>query len=129
MRLGVIGISPGFPLAGPIIGLIISFVIIKIVWLSGKDIFTRLLDGVAPAVGATVRASALQVPGVSNVRLRWLGHKLNAEVDMTVDDALSVGQAHDLGNQVVTRLRQDVQYLTTALVHTDPATATAHQHA
>ncbi len=130
--LGVIGIWLGFPLADPIIGLIISFVIMKIVWRSGKDIFTRLLDGVDPAVGDAVRASALRVPGVrgvSNVRLRWLGHKLNAEVDVTVDDTLSVGQAHELGNQVVAKLRQDVQYLTNALVHTDPATAAVHQHA
>jgi len=130
--LGVIGIWLGFPLADPIIGLIISFVIMKIVWRSGKDIFTRLLDGVDPAVVDEVRASALRVPGVlgvNNVRLRWLGHKLNAEVDVVVDEALSVHQAHELGAQVVARLRQDVQYLTTALVHTDPATAAAHQHA
>lgn len=129
--LGVIGIWLGFPLADPIIGLIISFVIMKIVWRSGKDIFTRLLDGVDPAVVDEVSASAAKVPGVlgvNNVRLRWLGHKLNAEVDVAVDEALSVHQAHELGAQVLARLRQDVQYLTTALVHTDSATAGQHRH-
>jgi len=72
--LGVIGIWLGFPLADPIIGLLISAVIMKIVWRSGKDIFTRLLDGVDPAVVDAVRASALRVPGVlgvNHVRLRW----------------------------------------------------------
>ncbi|MCI1189808.1 cation diffusion facilitator family transporter [Hymenobacter sp. DH14] len=130
--LGVIGIWLGFPLADPIIGLIISFVIMKIVWRSGKDIFTRLLDGVDPAVVDEVRASAAKVPGVlgvDRVRLRWLGHKLNAEVDVAVADTMNVGQAHELGEQVVAQLRQDVQYLTTALVHTDAASAAAHQHA
>ena len=129
--LGVIGIWLGFPLADPIIGLIISFVIMKIVWRSGKDIFTRLLDGVDPAVVDEVRASALKVPGVrgvNNVRLRWLGHKLNAEVDVTVADTMNVGQAHELGEQVVKQLRQDVQYLNSALVHADPASTAVHQH-
>ena len=129
--LGVIGIWLGFPLADPIIGLIISFVIMKIVWRSGKDIFTRLLDGVDPAVVDDVRASAAKVPGVrgvNNVRLRWLGHKLNAEVDVTVADTMNVGQAHELGEQVVKQLRQDVQYLNSALVHTDPASTAGHQH-
>lgn len=129
--LGVIGIWLGFPLADPIIGLIISFVIMKIVWRSGKDIFTRLLDGVDPAVVDEVRASAAKVPGVlgvNNVRLRWLGHKLNAEVDVTVADTMNVSQAHALGEQVVRQLRQDVQYLNTALVHTDSAAVGMHQH-
>ena len=129
--LGVIGIWLGFPLADPIIGLLISAVIMKIVWRSGKDIFTRLLDGVDPAVVDAVRASALRVPGVlgvNNVRLRWLGHKLNAEVDVSVADTMNVGQAHDLGTRVETQLRQDVQYLNTALVHTDPASAAGHRH-
>ena len=129
--LGVIGIWLGFPLADPIIGLIISFVIMKIVWRSGKDIFTRLLDGVDPAVVDEVRTSALKVPGVrgvDRVRLRWLGHKLNAEVDVSVADTLNVLQAHELGEQVTKQLRQDVQYLNSALVHTDPASTAGHQH-
>lgn len=129
--LGVIGIWLGFPLADPIIGLIISFVIMKIVWRSGKDIFTRLLDGVDPAVVDEVRASALKVPGVrgvDRVRLRWLGHRLNAEVDVSVADTLNVLQAHELGEQVTHQLRQDIQYLSSALVHTDPASTAGHQH-
>ena len=84
-----------------------------------------------PAVVDAVRASALQVPGVlgvNNVRLRWLGHKLNAEVDVSVADTMNVGQTHDLGTRVETQLRQDVQYLNTALVHTDPASAAGHRH-
>ncbi|WP_426491384.1 cation diffusion facilitator family transporter [Hymenobacter sp. 102] len=129
--LGVIGIWLGFPLADPIIGLLISLVILKIVWRSGKDIFTRLLDGVDPAMVDAVRASAQQVPGVQGVdtiRLRWLGHKLNAEVDVAVDDSLTVSQAHDLGSRVEAQLIRDVQYLNTALVHTDPVSAAGHQH-
>ena len=50
-------------------------------------------------------------------------------MDVTVDHTLNVRQAHDLGEQVARLLRQDVQYLTSALVLTDPTTAAAHQRA
>jgi len=47
---------------------------------------------------------------------------------VSVADTMNVGQAHDLGTRVETQLRQDVQYLNTALVHTDPASAAGHRH-
>ena len=65
----------------------------------------------------------------NNVRLRWLGHKLNAEADVAVDKVLSVHPAHGLVVRLVAQLRQDEQSLTTARVHTDAAMAVAHQHA
>ena len=40
----------GFPLADPIVGLLIAAAILVIVWQSGKTVFTRLLDGVDPEV-------------------------------------------------------------------------------
>jgi len=46
--LGAIGVWLGLPLADPIIGLLITVVILHIVWESGKGVFTRLLDGIDP---------------------------------------------------------------------------------
>ena len=43
-------------------------------------------------------------------------------------DTLNVLQAHELGEQVTRQLRQDVQYLNSALVHTDPASTAGHLH-
>lgn len=73
----------------------------KTVWRSGKDIFTSL---------------------------RWLGPRLNAEVDMSVAGTLNVGQAYGTGEQATRQLRQDIQYLSNALVLTDPASTAGHQH-
>ena len=39
-----------FTLADPIIGLIITVVILGIVWQSAKAVLTRMLDGVEPEV-------------------------------------------------------------------------------
>jgi cation diffusion facilitator family transporter len=44
--VGAAGVWLGFPLADPIIGLLITIAIFGIVWQSAKAVFTRLLDGV-----------------------------------------------------------------------------------
>src|SRR5215217_1924336 len=46
--VGAAGVWLGYPLADPIVGLLIAVAILVIVWQSGKTVFTRLLDGVDP---------------------------------------------------------------------------------
>lgn len=46
--LGATGVWLGYPMADPIVGLLIAAAILVIVWQSGKMVFTRLLDGVEP---------------------------------------------------------------------------------
>src|SRR5215210_8459272 len=48
--LGVIGIWLGFPLADPIVGLVISVAIFVLLWGTARDIGRRLLDGVDPSL-------------------------------------------------------------------------------
>ena len=59
---GAIGVWLGYPLADPIVGLLITAAILVIVWQSGKAIFTRLLDGVDPEVLDEIRHAAAHVP-------------------------------------------------------------------
>ena len=47
---GAIGVWLGFPLADPIIGLLITIAIFGIVWQSAKSVLTRMLDGVEPGL-------------------------------------------------------------------------------
>src|SRR5215204_3062430 len=65
--LGAIGVWFGFPLADPIVGLMITVAILGIVWQSGRAIFTRMLDGVEPGVTDEIRHSAEHVPGIERV--------------------------------------------------------------
>lgn len=76
---GAVGVYLGFPLADPIVGLLITTAILGIVWESGKTIFTRLIDGVDPAITDEIRHAANHVEGVkaiTDVKVRWLGHRL-----------------------------------------------------
>ena len=60
-----------------------------------------MLDGVDPAILVEIRHSAEHVSGIKkvlDVKARWLGHKLHADVAILVDDALSVAKADQLGD-------------------------------
>jgi len=93
---GAVGVWLGFPLADPIIGMLITLAIFGIVWQSAKSVLTRMLDGVEPAVIDEIRHAAEHVPGVRSVldvRARWLGHRLVAELDIAVSGDTTVSQA------------------------------------
>jgi len=124
--IGAVGIYLGFPLADPIIGLIITIAIFWIVWDSAKTIFTRLLDGVDPAVTEEIRHAADHVEGVveiTEVKVRWLGHRLHAEVNITVDSSLSVESGHAIAKEFRHELLHHLRYLSDATIHVDPVTA------
>lgn len=103
--LGAVGVWLGFPLADPIVGLVITVMIFGIVWQSAKAVFSRMLDGVEPEVVAELRHAAEHVPGVQglgDVRARWVGHRLHAEADLLVDPALPVHE----GAAIAARVRE-----------------------
>jgi cation diffusion facilitator family transporter len=129
--LGAAGVWLGYPLADPIVGLLIAAAILVIVWQSGKTVFTRLLDGVDPEVIEEIRHAAQDVPGVeevAEVRARWLGHRLRAEVNVAVDPELSVAEGHAIAREVNHRLLHELRYLDMAVVHVDPLQELGEEH-
>jgi cation diffusion facilitator family transporter len=129
--VGAIGVWLGYPLADPIVGLLIAAAILGIVWQSGKMVFTRLLDGVDPTVIDEIRHAAGQVEGVedvSEVRARWLGHRLRAEVNVAVDPELSVSEGHAIAREVNHRLMHELRYLDMAVVHIDSVQEAGEEH-
>jgi cation diffusion facilitator family transporter len=128
---GAIGVWLGFPLADPIVGLIITVAILRIVWESGKSIFTRMLDGVDPEVVDEIEDAVIDTPGVkgvSEVRVRWLGHRLHAELNVAVSPKLSVEKGHKISNDVRHRLLHRLRYLSNATIHIDPINASGEVH-
>jgi len=129
--LGAVGVWLGYPLADPIVGLLIAAAILVIVWQSGKMVFTRLLDGVDPELIGEIRHAASHVEGVEDVaevRARWLGHRLRAEVNVAVDPELSVEDGHAIAREVNHQLMHELKYLDMAVVHVDPAPESGEDH-
>jgi cation diffusion facilitator family transporter len=118
------GVALGFPLADPIIGLVITVAILAVLRTAVRDVFRRLLDGVDPAmVDAAEQALAAQpgVEAVRSVRMRWIGHRLHADAELDVDPTLDLAQAHRIAHRAEHELTHAVPKLTTALIHAYPA--------
>jgi cation diffusion facilitator family transporter len=123
---GAVGVWLGYPLADPIVGLLITLVIFRLVWQSGKAVFNRLLDGIDPEVTDEITHAAHHTQGVcdvSEVRVRWVGHRLHAEVNIAVMAELSVEQGHEIAKEVRHNLLHQLRYLSNATIHVDPMTA------
>ena len=121
--LGAAGVWAGFPLADPIVGLLITVAILVVLREAAREVYHRLMDAVDPALVDRAERILLGVAGVRGVaalRIRWIGHALRAEVDVLVDHRLSVVQAHDIAAAAEHRLIHDLPRLAAATVHADP---------
>lgn len=120
---GAVGVWMGYPLADPIVGALITIAIAQIVWQSAKAVFTRALDGVDPKIIDELRHAATHVRGVekvTDVRARWLGHRLYAEMNVAVAPQLSVEEGHALAKEVRHEAMHHFGYLSNVVIHIDP---------
>jgi len=121
---GALGVWLGYPLADPIIGLVITAAILVIVWQAGKQIFIRMLDGVDPGIIDEIEKTAGKVEGVaevSGIRARWIGHRLYAQLKITVRPALSVADGEEIAREVNHELKSGVPHMSEALIKIMPA--------
>jgi cation diffusion facilitator family transporter len=128
---GAVGVWLGYPLADPIVGLLITVAILRIVWESGKAVFTRLLDGIDPEVIDEIKHAVNHTQGVQDVtevRVRWLGHRLHAEVNIAVSPEFSVEKGHEIAKEVQHQLLHHLRYLSNATIHVDPVNASGEKH-
>lgn len=125
------GVWLDYPLADPIVGLIITISILPIVWESGKVIFSRLLDGVDPEVTEEIVQAinhTQDVREVTEVRLRWSGHCLHAEINLAVSPKLSVAEGHAIAVAVRHQLLHQLPYLANVTIHVDPEHLSGEAH-
>jgi cation diffusion facilitator family transporter len=122
--LGALGVWLGFPLADPIIGLIITAAIVLVLRTAARDVFRRLLDGVDPKIVETAEQALADEPGVvevRRVRMRWIGHRLHADAELDIDPNTSLAAAHALAHNAEHTLTHAVPKLSSALIHAYPA--------
>ncbi|MDQ0709162.1 cation diffusion facilitator family transporter [Arthrobacter woluwensis] len=100
--LGGVGVLLGFPLADPLVGLLISVMIAVLLIGTVRSVGRRLMDGIEPELVDRAEHALEHVAGieaVERVRLRWVGHRLHgdavvrtsaltlAEADLVAEDA------------------------------------------
>jgi cation diffusion facilitator family transporter len=120
---GALGVAAGYPLADPLVGLLITAVILVVLKQATGQMLGRLMDAVEPELVEQVETIAASVPEVQSVdrlRLRWLGHALEASMAITVDCDMTVSEGHRVSEEVRHRLLHEVDRLDTAVIHVNP---------
>lgn len=82
------------------------------------------MDAVDPAVLQRIEAAARRADGVldiSELRVRWIGHNLHAEMLIVADPGLSLGAAHGVAEHARHEMLHAVPKLDSVTVHVDPA--------
>ncbi|GAA1482274.1 cation diffusion facilitator family transporter [Gordonia sinesedis] len=121
---GAAGVAAGYPIADPIVGIGITVAIVVVLVGAGRDVLRRLMDGVEPGVVDAAAAVLDQLPGargVRTLRMRWIGHRLHADIELDVDPTLSLSAAHALAHDAEHDLIAHVPRVESALVHAYPA--------
>lgn len=122
--LGVIGVWLGYPLADPIIGLVITVAIAVLLWGTAREVLRRLLDGVDPELVHRAEHALASVPGeVTGLRMRWTGHRLAVQVRLALPGHLTVADLQDIVGETEHVLRHAISAIDTVDVSTDVAEA------
>jgi cation diffusion facilitator family transporter len=130
--VGTIAVACGLHWADPVVGLVISLAILLVLVRTIRSVGQRLLDAVDPAIIDRITESIGAQPGVdavSEVRARWVGHRLFAQVRMSVNGSLTVTEAHGIAEGAYHQLLHDVPNLSDAIVHVDPVVHGVDPHA
>ncbi|GIH04179.1 cation efflux system protein [Rhizocola hellebori] len=129
--LGAGGLALGWQWADPVVGLLITVAILFVLKDAARQIYRRLMDAVDPSIVDKVEQTLAATPGVlavGEVRLRWIGHQLRAECEISVADDTTVVQAHTIAHTCEHDLIHAVPRLTAAIVHAEPFSRDGKDH-
>jgi cation diffusion facilitator family transporter len=129
--LGALGVLAGFPLADPIVGLLITIAIVFVLRDAVREIWWRLMDAVDPALVERLETAVRDVPGIQaldEMRVRWIGHTLHAEAIVQVDGSLSTLESHAIAEEARHAMLHAAPWLRSAMVHVDPCRHDGQDH-
>ena len=124
--VGLVLVGLGFPLADPVVGLIITAFIFSIVFEVGRDMIPRIVGKANVHEVDEIRAIVRGVNGVKEVgpiKLQWLGHRCFADLCIAVSPLISVTEAHRITEDVRHELLHHLSALVDVSIHADPYSA------
>jgi cation diffusion facilitator family transporter len=135
--IAVIGTALGAPILDPIIGLFMGVAILFITRDTAVAMWYRLMDAVDPALvekAEEVIREHEEINAVKQVQMRWLGHRLYAEIVLAVDQGLTAAQCEAITDHINHHLYHLLPALANATIAVVPAgglcgAEAAHHHA
>jgi cation diffusion facilitator family transporter len=116
--VGALGVLLGFPLADPIIGLLIAVSILVLLWGTVKSIGARLMDAIELDLVDGAERALRQADGVASIlefRMRWIGHRLVGSATLEVL-AADLAEATRIARHAEARVRTELRNLDTFTV-------------
>ncbi len=113
----------GFPIVDPLVGILIGITILFITRDATKTMWYRLMDAIEPDMLDKAEAIIQRQPDVKalrGLRMRWIGHRLHAEVTLAVDPQRTVVEGHAIAEEVRHALFHELSNLSEIIVHVDP---------
>lgn len=107
--VGALGVALGFPLADPIIGLVIAVAIVVLLWSTVRSVGRRLMDGVEPELLDRAEHALRHTPGLAEVghaRLRWTGHRLSGDATVVLHGEQTLRDADAIAAEAEARVRR-----------------------
>lgn len=129
--LGALGAAVGWHRADPVVGILISGLIVVVLVGTVRDVGRRLLDGVDPELvsrSETALAGVVGVRAVDHVRLRWVGSRLRAEAVIRVAPGLSMIGAEEIAQAARAAVAAALPPRTEIGIHPRPALTSALPH-
>jgi cation diffusion facilitator family transporter len=120
---GAVGVALGWDQADPVVGLLITLAILRVLGQAARQVYRRLMDAVDESLVDEVEAVLHSTPGVlaiGEVRIRWVGHQLRCECEVVVDATLTLTEGHAIAVEAEHRLLHQVHRLTSVFIHADP---------
>lgn len=126
--LGTAGVWAGFPLADPIVGLLITAAISILLWGTARDVGRRLLDGVDPRLvgqAETALNEVAEIEQTRSVQMRWSGHRLHITATIVVGD-VDMNAYDDVADNAESRLQHALPNVESVSLRPTTRIAQAH---
>jgi cation diffusion facilitator family transporter len=123
-RLGLFFDQPQLYYLDPLAGMLVSVFIIRMGWQIAKDAANELMDSQAdPSLTAALQAFVMQVEGVMEVhsiRARAAGPYIIVDLEIGVDEEITVKEGHDVAKRVKEKLLVENEQIGDIMIHVNP---------
>lgn len=109
----------GYPVIDAIVGIIMGIVILIITKDAAKAIWYRLMDAVEPEIvekAVSIIEEHPEVKGVQKLRMRWIGHRLQAEAILDIDAGLDISQYNAISEHLGHHLYHEIPNMAEATI-------------
>jgi cation diffusion facilitator family transporter len=123
--IGLVFVKLGFPIADPLIGLVVAGFIVAAAWSVFRSANETLADRarIAPAAVKDVALKVEGVLGVHNVRTRGPASEVYVDLHVQVDPTVTVAEGHATAERVEKAICDEIEQVADVIAHLEPLDA------